>query len=145
MLFLDNTTLRVAPADTSAESVRATRSEHVKDPLTSEQVAALDAFVRSGKGLVLVHSALRAKPPRRTDVTDRRQFLHVAGLSAAAAAVYWTQRPVARLLGWRGGGRRFTGSYEAGSFAGNGENFRGPLARPLGQRAKSRLGTPTAG
>ena len=82
----------------------------------------LDWHYALGVGLtfvVLVHSALRAKPPRRTDVTDRRQFLHVAGLSAAAAAVYWTQRPVARLLGWRGGGRRFTGSYEAGSFAGN--------------------------
>jgi DMSO/TMAO reductase YedYZ molybdopterin-dependent catalytic subunit len=70
--------------------------------------------------VVLVHAALRAKAPRRPDVTDRRQFLHVAGLTAAAAAVYWTQRPLARLLGWRGGGRRFTGSYEEGSFAGNG-------------------------
>ena len=64
--------------------------------------------------VVLVHAALRAKAPRRPDVTDRRQFLQVAGLTAAAAAVYWTQRPVARLLGWRGGGRRFTGSYEEG-------------------------------
>ncbi len=69
--------------------------------------------------LVLVHAALRAKAPRRPDVTDRRQFLHVIGLTTAAAAVYWTQRPLARLLGWRGGGRRFTGSYEEGSFAGN--------------------------
>jgi DMSO/TMAO reductase YedYZ molybdopterin-dependent catalytic subunit len=83
----------------------------------------LDWHYALGVGLtvvVLVHAALRAKAPRRPDVTDRRQFLHVIGLTTAAAAVYWTQRPLARLLGWRGGGRRFTGSYEAGSFAGNG-------------------------
>jgi DMSO/TMAO reductase YedYZ molybdopterin-dependent catalytic subunit len=82
----------------------------------------LDWHYALGIGLtlvVLVHAALRAKAPRRPDVTDRRQFLQVAGLTAAAATVYWTQRPLARLLGWRGGGRRFTGSYEEGSFAGN--------------------------
>jgi DMSO/TMAO reductase YedYZ molybdopterin-dependent catalytic subunit len=83
----------------------------------------LDWHYVLGVGLtvvVFVHAALRAKAPRRPDVTDRRQFLHVTALTTAAAAVYWTQRPLGRLLGWRGGGRRFTGSYEAGSFAGNG-------------------------
>jgi DMSO/TMAO reductase YedYZ molybdopterin-dependent catalytic subunit len=69
--------------------------------------------------VVVVHAALRGRALRRADVADRRQFLHVAGLTAAAAAVFWAQRPVARLLGWRGDHRRFTGSYEEGSFAGN--------------------------
>jgi DMSO/TMAO reductase YedYZ molybdopterin-dependent catalytic subunit len=82
----------------------------------------LDWHYVLGVGLtlvVLLHAALRAKALRSADVTDRRQFLQVAGLTAAAGAVYLAQRPVARLLGWRGGGRRFTGSYEAGSYAGN--------------------------
>jgi DMSO/TMAO reductase YedYZ molybdopterin-dependent catalytic subunit len=68
---------------------------------------------------VFVHAALRGRALRRADVDNRRQFLHVAGLTAAAAAVFWAQRPVARLFGWRGGGRRFTGSYEESSFQGN--------------------------
>jgi type 1 glutamine amidotransferase len=60
VLFLDNSTLRVAPADTSAAAVEASRTKGVKDPLTASQMAALDAFVRAGHGLVLAHSALDA-------------------------------------------------------------------------------------
>jgi DMSO/TMAO reductase YedYZ molybdopterin-dependent catalytic subunit len=40
-------------------------------------------------------------------------------LGAGAVAVWQVQRPVQRALGLPGSGRRFTGSYEAGSFRGN--------------------------
>ncbi|AHG89214.1 protein of unknown function DUF1080 [Gemmatirosa kalamazoonensis] len=60
ILFLDNATLRAAPADTTAAALAAVRAKGVKDPLSADQMAALDAFVRGGKGLVLVHSALDA-------------------------------------------------------------------------------------
>jgi hypothetical protein len=63
---------------------------------------------------VLSHALARAKRPRRRDLS-RRQLLVAGG-----AFVAWElQRPAARLLGWRGGERRFTGSYEVASFQGN--------------------------
>jgi DMSO/TMAO reductase YedYZ molybdopterin-dependent catalytic subunit len=70
--------------------------------------------------LVLVHALARAKPLRRGDVlAGRRQFLAATGVTVAAVAAWQLQRPFARLAGWRGADRRFTGSYEAGSFTGN--------------------------
>lgn len=69
--------------------------------------------------LVLAHAAARAKPLRPRDVADRRQFLHATALGAGAVGAWWLQRPISRLLGSPGAGRRFTGSYQADSFAGN--------------------------
>ena len=69
--------------------------------------------------IVLAHALARAKPPRRRDLADRRQFLAAAGVAVGAFAVYQAQRPVSALFGWRGARRRFTGSYEAASFEGN--------------------------
>jgi DMSO/TMAO reductase YedYZ molybdopterin-dependent catalytic subunit len=68
---------------------------------------------------VLAHALLRAKPLRRRDAGDRRQFLTALALGAGAVAVWQVQRPVQRALGLPGRHRRFTGSYEAGSFGGN--------------------------
>lgn len=68
---------------------------------------------------VAIHVAARAKPPRRRDVTDRRQFLVGTGVAAAAVGAWQLQRPFARVLGLRGDERRFTGSYEQASFEGN--------------------------
>lgn len=68
---------------------------------------------------VAVHLGLRAKPVRRRDLMHRRQFLHAAGITAAGIAAWRVQRPLEAWLGWRGARRRFTGSYEADSFAGN--------------------------
>jgi DMSO/TMAO reductase YedYZ molybdopterin-dependent catalytic subunit len=63
---------------------------------------------------VLSHALVRAKRPRRRDLS-RRQLLVAGG-----AFVAWElQRPLARLLGWRGADRRYTGSYEVASFQGN--------------------------
>jgi hypothetical protein len=69
---------------------------------------------------VLVHLLLRAKPIRRRDLTSRRQFLRAAGVGVLALVAWRAQRPFESLLGLRGGKRRFTGSYEDASFAGNG-------------------------
>jgi DMSO/TMAO reductase YedYZ molybdopterin-dependent catalytic subunit len=63
---------------------------------------------------VLSHALARAKRPRVRDLS--RRHLLVAG----GAFVAWElQRPLARLLGWRGADRRYTGSYEVASFRGN--------------------------
>jgi hypothetical protein len=65
------------------------------------------------------HAVIRAKPLRRRDLAGRRQLLIAGGLAAGAYLTWWAQRPVSGWLGLRGGRRRFTGSYEAGSFSGN--------------------------
>jgi hypothetical protein len=69
--------------------------------------------------LVLVHALLRAKRPRARDLTGRRQLLATAGMALGAVVFWQLQRPLTALLGLRGARRRFTGSYETGSFAGN--------------------------
>jgi DMSO/TMAO reductase YedYZ molybdopterin-dependent catalytic subunit len=69
--------------------------------------------------VVLAHARVRAKRPRRRDLTDRRQFLTAAALGAGALAMWQLQRPLQRALSLPGARRRFTGSYDAGSFTGN--------------------------
>jgi hypothetical protein len=68
---------------------------------------------------VTVHAFIRRRPTRIRDLADRRQFLVAAGGLAGAVALWRVQRPVAGLFGLRAAHRRFTGSYEAGSFEGN--------------------------
>ena len=65
------------------------------------------------------HMAVRAKRLRRRDLAGRRQFLTATGLAACAVLAWRVQRPVEALFALKGARRRFTGSYEAGSFAGN--------------------------
>jgi DMSO/TMAO reductase YedYZ molybdopterin-dependent catalytic subunit len=69
--------------------------------------------------VVLAHAVVRAKRPRARDLADRRQFLQAAAVGALAVGAWQLQRPFSTLAGWRGARRRFTGSYEAASFAGN--------------------------
>jgi cytochrome b561 len=69
--------------------------------------------------LVVVHMVLRAKPLRVRDLVHRRQFLTAAGIGAGSLLAWRAQRPLLALFELRGANRRFTGSYEAGSFAGN--------------------------
>jgi DMSO/TMAO reductase YedYZ molybdopterin-dependent catalytic subunit len=69
--------------------------------------------------VVLVHMAARAKRLRTRDLAGRRQFLAVSGVAAASFAAWRVQRPLQTLLELRGARRRFTGSYETASFAGN--------------------------
>src|SRR5207302_9312849 len=69
--------------------------------------------------VVIAHMVLRAKPLRGRDVIHRRQFLAAAGIGAGSLLAWRAQRPPLALFDLRGARRRFTGSYEAGSFAGN--------------------------
>ena len=69
--------------------------------------------------VVLAHAGVRAKRPRGRDLTDRRQVLTAAVVGAGALAVWQLQRPLQRALGLPGAARRFSGSYDAGSFTGN--------------------------
>ncbi len=69
--------------------------------------------------VVAAHMIARAKPLRGRDVAHRRQFLVAAGIGAGSLLAWRLQRPLQGLLHLRGARRRFTGSYEAASFAGN--------------------------
>ena len=68
---------------------------------------------------VAIHMVVRAKRLRRRDLAGRRQFLTAAGAAGCAVLAWRVQRPVEAVLALKGARRRFTGSYEAGSFAGN--------------------------
>jgi DMSO/TMAO reductase YedYZ molybdopterin-dependent catalytic subunit len=69
--------------------------------------------------LVAVHMVIRAKRLRRRDLVGRRQFLATTGLAAVAVVGWRAQGPFETLLALKGARRRFTGSYESGSFSGN--------------------------
>lgn len=63
VLFLSNSTLRIAPANPNdSASVAATRSGRrpIANPITAEQQQAIRNFVRSGKGLAVAHSGVDA-------------------------------------------------------------------------------------
>ena len=70
---------------------------------------------------IAAHMLIRAKQLRRRDISpaQRRQFLAAAGIAAGSVAAWRAQRPVQALFDLRAARRRFTGSYEAGSFSGN--------------------------
>jgi DMSO/TMAO reductase YedYZ molybdopterin-dependent catalytic subunit len=69
--------------------------------------------------VVVAHMMIRAKRLRRRDLVGRRQFFAATGLAAVALVGWRAQKPFEALLVLKGARRRFTGSYEAGSFAGN--------------------------
>jgi hypothetical protein len=68
---------------------------------------------------VAVHLGFRAKRPRRRDIAGRRQFLEAAAIGLGGLVAWRLQRLLSATLGLPGANRRFTGSYEADSFAGN--------------------------
>jgi DMSO/TMAO reductase YedYZ molybdopterin-dependent catalytic subunit len=65
--------------------------------------------------LILWHVVARRIRPRRSDLS-RRTFLRAGLLGAGAAGLYFATAGAVRLGGLPGAGRRFTGSYETGSF-----------------------------
>ena len=63
VLFLDNSTLRIAvdhPADSVATAAARWPRRGVAQPITSDQQQAIASFVRGGRGLVAIHSAVDA-------------------------------------------------------------------------------------
>jgi hypothetical protein len=65
--------------------------------------------------LALWHILARRIRPRRSDLS-RRTFLRAGLLGSGAAGLYFAAAGAVRLTGLPGASRRFTGSYETGSF-----------------------------
>ncbi|HEY7124088.1 MAG TPA: molybdopterin-dependent oxidoreductase [Ktedonobacterales bacterium] len=70
-------------------------------------------------GVVLFHLLARAKWLRKRDVVGRRRVLHFGALLLGGAALWPAQQLVEHVLHLPGAERRFTGSHESQSFAGN--------------------------
>lgn len=68
---------------------------------------------------VSLHMIARAKPLRARDVRGRRQALRWSGLLLGGLALWPAQQALGRALNLPGAQRRFTGSREVGSYAGN--------------------------
>ena len=69
--------------------------------------------------LFIIHVWQRWPRPKKTDFTGRRQALKLMGFGTAALATWGIAEILARHAGGNGAQRRFTGSREDGSFAGN--------------------------
>ncbi len=69
--------------------------------------------------LLLWHSWHMARRAPLGFWVDRRQFLRVGGLAAAGFVAWQVTEGIVQASGLNGRERRFTGSYEAGSFTGN--------------------------
>ena len=68
---------------------------------------------------IAAHMLARARPLRARDVRGRRQVLRFGALLLGGVVLWPVQQALGRQLGLPGGRRRFTGSREAGSYAGN--------------------------
>ena len=68
---------------------------------------------------ILLHMFARAKRLRKRDIIGRRRALHFGALLLGGVALWPAQQFAQRVLHLPGAKRRFTGSYESGSFAGN--------------------------
>ncbi|HEY3476738.1 MAG TPA: molybdopterin-dependent oxidoreductase [Anaerolineales bacterium] len=69
--------------------------------------------------LFIIHVWQRWPRPKKVDFTGRRQALKLMGFGAAALATWGVAETLARAGEKNGAERRFTGSREEGSFAGN--------------------------
>src|SRR3954447_20260808 len=89
------------------------------DPLGFSLLAWHEALGATLIVVVAWHSATRLRLPTRGNPSGRRDFLR-AGVLAVSAYGAWRLQPAAGgLVGLRSAKRRFTGSYEVGSFTGN--------------------------
>jgi Oxidoreductase molybdopterin binding domain len=68
---------------------------------------------------IVLHMFARAKRLRKRDIVGRRRMLHFGALLLGGVALWPAQQFAQRVLALPGTKRRFTGSYESGSFAGN--------------------------
>src|SRR5712691_11768508 len=68
---------------------------------------------------IVLHMFARAKRLRKRDIAGRRQVLYFSALLLAGVALWPAQQFAQRASDLPGAKRRFTGSRESGSFAGN--------------------------
>ncbi len=93
--------------------------------------------------VVAAHLSRRARRPRRRDLAGRRQFLSTSAVALGGLAAWGFQRRLEHALSWPGARRRFTGSYEAGSFEANGfptTSWVSDAPRPLTGRYRLEVG-----
>jgi len=81
--------------------------------------------------LFLAHTFLRWPQPSRADLIGRRAALRMLGLLGVGFVVWSVQEILLALIAPSGSGRRFTGSREEGSFAGNRHPFTNWLSDPV--------------
>src|SRR5215208_3752251 len=81
--------------------------------------------------LFLAHLVLRWPRSGRADLFGRRAALRMLGLLAVGFTVLGAQEFLSALAGGPGSSRRFTGSREEGSFAGNGHPVTNWLSDPI--------------
>jgi multisubunit Na+/H+ antiporter MnhG subunit len=68
---------------------------------------------------IALHMLARAKKLRKRDITGRRRAIHLGSLLLGGLALWPAQQYAERLLNLPGSRRRFTGSRESNSYAGN--------------------------
>ncbi len=68
---------------------------------------------------IVIHMFARAKRLRKRDIAGRRKALHFSALLLGGIAIWPGQQFAERVLKLPGASRRFTGSRESGSYAGN--------------------------
>jgi hypothetical protein len=68
---------------------------------------------------IVIHMFARAKRLRKRDIVGRRRMLHFGALLLGSVAIWPTQQLAEGVLKLPGARRRFTGSYESDSYAGN--------------------------
>jgi DMSO/TMAO reductase YedYZ molybdopterin-dependent catalytic subunit len=83
--------------------------------------------------LFLAHTFLRWPQPSRADLIGRGAALRMLGLLGVGFVVWGVQEVLSALIAPSGSGRRFTGSREEGSFAGNRHPFTNWLSDPVPQ------------
>ena len=81
--------------------------------------------------LFLAHLGLRWPRPSRVDLLGRHAALRMLGLLAAGFVVWGAQEFLSALVAPSASSRRFTGSREEGSFAGNGHPVTNWLSDPI--------------
>ena len=69
--------------------------------------------------LLVWHWRHMGRPARKGFSVERREFLRIAGLAVAGFVAWQASEGLVRAADFSGKSRRFTGSYEAGSFTGN--------------------------
>ncbi|MBI4306194.1 MAG: molybdopterin-dependent oxidoreductase [Chloroflexi bacterium] len=69
--------------------------------------------------LVVWHAVKYTRGFRFGHAADRRTALRLFGFAVAGAAAWWISESIMRRFALPGGSRRFTGSFERGSFGGN--------------------------
>src|SRR5436309_1824706 len=68
---------------------------------------------------IVIHMFARAKRLRKRDIAGRRRALHLGALLLGSVTLWPAQQFAERALNLPGASRRFTGSHEMGSYAGN--------------------------